>query len=61
LLDAQKYPGNYRDLIVRVAGYSAYFIDLSKSVHDDIIRRMEVAVEGFTIDLLVLILMNMVS
>jgi pyruvate-formate lyase len=42
LLDAQKHPENYRDLIVRVAGYSAYFVDLSKGVQDDIIRRMEV-------------------
>ena len=44
LLDAQKYPENYRDLIVRVAGYSAYFVDLSKGVQDDIIRRMEVSI-----------------
>jgi formate C-acetyltransferase len=42
LLDAQKNPDNYRDLIVRVAGYSAYFVDLSKGVQDDIIKRMEV-------------------
>jgi pyruvate formate-lyase/glycerol dehydratase family glycyl radical enzyme len=44
LLDAQKTPEHYRDLIVRVAGYSAYFIDLSKGVQDDIIRRQEVNV-----------------
>ena len=44
LLDAQKSPENYRDLIVRVAGYSAYFVDLSKGVQDDIIRRMEVTI-----------------
>lgn len=44
LFDAQKFPDNYRDLIVRVAGYSAYFVDLSKGVQDDIIRRMEVTV-----------------
>ena len=44
LLDAQKSPENYRDLIVRVAGYSAYFVDLSKGVQDDIIRRMEVSI-----------------
>jgi formate C-acetyltransferase len=44
LLDAQKNPENYRDLIVRVAGYSAYFVDLSKGVQDDIIRRMEVSI-----------------
>ncbi|HSW57755.1 MAG TPA: pyruvate formate lyase family protein [Dehalococcoidales bacterium] len=44
LLDAQQHPENYRDLIVRVAGYSAYFVDLSKGVQDDIIRRMEVSI-----------------
>ena len=44
LLEAQRKPENYRDLIVRVAGYSAYFIDLSKGVQDDIIRRQEVNV-----------------
>jgi pyruvate-formate lyase len=44
LLDAQKHPENYRDLIVRVAGYSAYFVDLSKGVQDDIIKRMEVGI-----------------
>jgi pyruvate formate-lyase/glycerol dehydratase family glycyl radical enzyme len=44
LLDAQKFPDNYLDLIVRVAGYSAYFVDLSKGVQDDIIRRMEVSI-----------------
>jgi len=44
LFDAQKFPDNYRDLIVRVAGYSAYFVDLSKGVQDDIIRRMEVSI-----------------
>ncbi len=44
LLDAQQHPENYRDLIVRVAGYSAYFVDLGKGVQDDIIKRMEVAI-----------------
>ena len=44
LLEAQKYPENYRDLIVRVAGYSAYFVDLSKGVQDDIVKRMEVSI-----------------
>jgi pyruvate-formate lyase len=44
LVDAQHYPENHRDLIVRVAGYSAYFTDLSKGVQDDIIRRMEVTI-----------------
>jgi len=34
----------YRDLIVRVAGYSAYFVDLSKGVQDDVVKRMEVSI-----------------
>ncbi len=42
MLDAQQNPENHRDLIVRVAGYSAYFTDLGKGVQDDIIRRTEV-------------------
>ena len=41
LLDAQKHPENYRDLIVRVAGYSAFFNVLSKQTQDDIIERTE--------------------
>lgn len=41
LLDAQKSPEKYRDLIVRVAGYSAQFICLDKGVQDDIIKRTE--------------------
>ncbi|MEM2614589.1 MAG: pyruvate formate lyase family protein, partial [Nitrososphaerota archaeon] len=41
LLEAQKHPEKYRDLIVRVAGYSAYFTQLSRGVQDDIIRRTE--------------------
>jgi pyruvate formate-lyase/glycerol dehydratase family glycyl radical enzyme len=44
LLDAQEHPENHKDLIVRVAGYSAYFTDLSKGVQDDLIRRMEVEI-----------------
>lgn len=39
LLDAQKHPEKYRDLIVRVAGYSAFFIELCKDVQDEIISR----------------------
>lgn len=38
---AQKNPKEYRDLIVRVAGYSAYFVDLCKEIQDDIINRTE--------------------
>ncbi|MBR5155373.1 MAG: glycyl radical protein [Clostridia bacterium] len=41
LQDAQKHPENYRNLIVRVAGYSALFTTLSKSLQDDIINRTE--------------------
>ena len=44
LLEAQTFPERYRDLIVRVAGYSAYFVDLNKGVQDDVIRRMEVSI-----------------
>ncbi|MGY0394701.1 choline trimethylamine-lyase [Fusobacterium sp.] len=39
LLEAQKKPEQYRDLIVRVAGYSAYFVELCKDVQDEIISR----------------------
>lgn len=41
LLDAQLHPENHRDLIVRVAGYSAFFNVLSKKTQDDIIERSE--------------------
>jgi formate C-acetyltransferase len=41
LLDAQKRPENYRDLIVRVAGFSTYFVRLTKTIQDDIICRTE--------------------
>lgn len=39
LLEAQKNPEKYPGLIVRVAGYSAYFIDLPKGLQDDVIAR----------------------
>ncbi|OIQ61589.1 glycine radical domain-containing protein [Moorella sp. ACPs] len=41
LLRAQKDPDKYRNLIVRVAGYSAYFVNLDKTVQQDIIERTE--------------------
>ncbi len=41
LLDAQKNPENYKTLVVRVAGYSALFTTLSRSLQDDIINRTE--------------------
>ena len=44
LLDAQAHPENYKSLVVRVAGYSALFTTLSRSLQDDIIRRTE---QGF--------------
>ena len=39
LLDAQKHPENYRDLVVRVAGYCAIFTELSREVQNEILRR----------------------
>lgn len=41
LRDAQKHPERYRDLIVRVAGYSDYFNDLGEDLQEEIIRRTE--------------------
>lgn len=41
LRDAQKHPENYRDLIVRVAGYSDYFNDLGEDLQNEIINRTE--------------------
>lgn len=41
MLDAQVHPEKHRDLIVRVAGYSAFFNALSKATQDDIIERTE--------------------
>ncbi len=41
LRDAQKHPEKYRDLIVRVAGYSDYFVDLGEDLQNEIIKRTE--------------------
>jgi trans-4-hydroxy-L-proline dehydratase len=41
LREAQKHPENYRDLIVRVAGYSDYFVDLTPELQEEIIKRTE--------------------
>ncbi len=41
LLESQKYPEKHRDLIVRVAGYSSYFVNLGKAVQDEIIKRRD--------------------
>jgi pyruvate formate-lyase/glycerol dehydratase family glycyl radical enzyme len=41
LLDAQKHPEKYRDLLIRVAGFSAFFVELSLEVQNEIIARTE--------------------
>ncbi len=41
LLEAKKHPEKHRDLLIRVAGFSAYFVDLSPTVQDEIIARTE--------------------
>ena len=41
LREAQKHPEDYKNLLVRIAGYSAYFTELSKDLQDDIISRTE--------------------
>jgi formate C-acetyltransferase len=41
LRQAQANPAEYRSLVVRVAGYSAYFIELDKELQNEIIRRTE--------------------
>ena len=41
LKDAQKHPENYKDLVVRIAGFSAYFVEVFKGMQDDLIRRTE--------------------
>lgn len=41
LLDAQKEPENYKDLLVRVAGYSDYFNDMTEQLQNEIIARTE--------------------
>jgi len=38
---AQEKPEEYRDLVVRIAGFSAYFVELYKASQDDIIKRTE--------------------
>ena len=41
LREAQKHPEKYRNLLVRVAGYSAYWVDLSPELQEEIIKRTE--------------------
>ncbi len=44
LRDAQAHPERYRDLVIRMSGYSVTFVELSDTAQDEIIRRMEYAV-----------------
>jgi len=46
LRDAQAHPERYRDLMVRVAGYSAFFAPLNRDLQEDIIRRVEFGEAG---------------
>jgi len=46
LRHAQEHPGEHRDLIVRVAGYSDYFTDISRALQDEIISRTEQGTTG---------------
>lgn len=46
LIDAQKHPEEYKDLIVRVAGYSDYFRNLDTALQNEIIERTEQGFEG---------------
>ncbi len=41
LKDAKAHPENYQDLIVRIGGFSAYFVQLSEGIQDDVIYRSE--------------------
>ncbi len=41
LIAAQKDPSNYRNLLVRIAGYSSFFCDMSRELQNDVIERTE--------------------
>ena len=43
MLAAQKAPEKYKDLVVRIAGYSAYFVELSSELQNDLIGRTELS------------------
>ena len=43
MLEAQKTPEKYKDLVVRIAGYSAYFVELSTELQNDLIGRTELS------------------
>lgn len=42
LIDAQVNPDKHRDLLIRVAGYTAFFVELGKETQDEIIGRTEI-------------------
>ena len=44
LLNAQKHPDHYRELVVRVAGFSTYFVQLSTQIQDEVIARTELSI-----------------
>lgn len=46
LIDAQAHPEKHKDLLVRVAGYTAFFVELGKEVQDEIIGRTEIGCWG---------------
>lgn len=41
LIDAKENPAAHRDLVVRIAGYSAYFVQLNESMQEEVINRTE--------------------
>lgn len=50
LLDAKKHPDQYRNLLVRVSGFSAYFVNLFEELQDEIIKRTEYDHNEYTAD-----------
>ena len=44
LREAQEKPKDYEDLVVRIAGFSAYFVEVYKEAQDDLIRRTEMSI-----------------
>jgi formate C-acetyltransferase len=46
LRDAQRHPERHRDLMVRITGYSAAFVDMTRAAQDEIIRREEMGAAG---------------
>jgi pyruvate-formate lyase len=44
LIDARAHPERHPDLVVRVSGYSAYFVSLNPEIQDDIIGRTQASV-----------------